>query len=131
VHGSSDGDAIQLVMRLLIAAVACALSLAPAFAKGSSGDSSSGHVRSTASTATHSRRSATGTRITRSSAARRSFKTQNPCPATGKATGACPGYAIDHRVPLACGEADAPENMAWQTATEAKRKDRTERAGCR
>jgi hypothetical protein len=33
---------------------------------------------------------------------------------------------IDPRVPLACGGADAPANMRWQTTAEGKAKDRTE-----
>jgi hypothetical protein len=38
---------------------------------------------------------------------------------------------VDHVVPLACGGADAPSNMQWQTIAEAKAKDRKERLGCR
>ncbi len=41
------------------------------------------------------------------------------------------GYVVDHIVPLACGGADAPSNMQWQSATDAKAKDRWERKGCR
>ena len=41
-----------------------------------------------------------------------------------------PGHVVDHRVPLACGGADAPSNMQWQTTEEAKAKDRIERHGC-
>ena len=41
------------------------------------------------------------------------------------------GYVIDHSVPLACGGADAPSNMQWQTKEETKAKDRWERDGCR
>jgi hypothetical protein len=41
-----------------------------------------------------------------------------------------PGWVVDHIVPLACGGADAPSNMQWQTVQEAKVKDKTERAGC-
>jgi len=41
-----------------------------------------------------------------------------------------PGYVIDHIKPLACGGADAPSNMAWQTVAEGKAKDRVERRGC-
>jgi hypothetical protein len=66
----------------------------------------------------------------RSASAKRNFQASNPCPATGKTTGSCHGYVIDHRTPLACGGADAPSNMQWQTTAEAKLKDRTERAGC-
>jgi len=41
-----------------------------------------------------------------------------------------PGHVVDHIVPLACGGADAPGNMQWQTTQEAKAKDRVERRGC-
>ena len=67
----------------------------------------------------------------RNASAKRNFQASNPCPATGKTTGSCKGYVIDHKTPLACGGADSPENMQWQTSSEAKLKDRMERAGCR
>lgn len=67
----------------------------------------------------------------RSASAKRSFQKETPCPATGKKRGACPGYVIDHIIPLACGGADAPANMQWQTTKDAKAKDRWERKGCR
>ncbi|MDQ2662806.1 MAG: HNH endonuclease [Candidatus Eremiobacteraeota bacterium] len=41
-----------------------------------------------------------------------------------------PGYIVDHVVPLACGGADAPGNMQWQTKAAARAKDRWERKGC-
>jgi hypothetical protein len=63
----------------------------------------------------------------RSPSARAQFMQQYPCPATGRTRGACPGYVVDHVVPLACGGADAPANMQWQTTTDAKAKDRWER----
>ncbi len=69
-------------------------------------------------------------RIKRSPAAKRSFQASHPCPSTGKTTGGCKGYVIDHVKPLACGGADAPSNMQWQTPAGAKAKDKTERAGC-
>lgn len=71
-------------------------------------------------------RKAAPTDGTRSTAARRSFQRANPCPATGKATGPCPGYVIDHIIPLKRGGPDKPENMQWQTLAEAKVKDRLE-----
>lgn len=40
------------------------------------------------------------------------------------------GYVVDHIVPLACGGADLPSNMQWQTKAEAKAKDKWERKGC-
>jgi hypothetical protein len=63
-------------------------------------------------------------RIRRSQTARHDFMR-----ATGYPRGR-PGYIIDHVVPLACGGADAPSNMQWQTRVAAKAKDRTERVGC-
>ena len=60
----------------------------------------------------------------------RAFRRLHACPATGKHAGACAGWVIDHRIALACGGADDPANMQWQTAAEAKGKDRWERRGC-
>lgn len=45
----------------------------------------------------------------------REFEWQHPCPSTGRANGACPGYVRDHVVPLSCGGPDAVENMQCQT----------------
>ncbi len=44
--------------------------------------------------------------------------------------GPCKGYVIDHVKPLACGGADAAENMQWQTIAEGKAKDKWERKVC-
>jgi len=66
----------------------------------------------------------------RSARARREFRRMNPCPATGLVRGACPGYVIDHVKPLACGGADAPANMQWQTTADSKAKDAVERKNC-
>ena len=41
------------------------------------------------------------------------FRNAYPCPATKQSTGACPGWAIDHVIPLACGGADAVYNLQW------------------
>ena len=57
-------------------------------------------------------------RIKRSQSAKVAFKQQHPCPATGAAKGPCKGFVIDHIKPLACGGADRPENMQWQTVAE-------------
>lgn len=64
--------------------------------------------------------------IQRHSSAKASFKQQHPCPSTGKSHGACPGYVIDHIQALKHGGADSPDNMQWQTTTEARAKDRWE-----
>src|ERR1700730_7542204 len=65
-------------------------------------------------------------RIKRNSAARRAFRRDNPCPATGLTSGSCPGYVIDHVQALRHGGSDTPGNMAWQTVAEARAKDRVE-----
>lgn len=66
----------------------------------------------------------------RSEAAKNAFKKQNPCPSNGNNHGRCPGYIIDHIVPLACGGADDPSNMQWQTVQYAKIKDSFELSMC-
>jgi hypothetical protein len=62
----------------------------------------------------------------RSRSARESFKRSHPCPSTGKKSGACPGYTIDHIKPLKRGGADSSSNMQWQTREAAKQKDKVE-----
>lgn len=69
-------------------------------------------------------------KIKRSKAARSAFERQSPCPSTGRTRGACPGYVVDHVIPLECGGADAPSNMQWQTVADGKAKDKTE-GSCR
>src|SRR5438309_189870 len=66
-------------------------------------------------------------KIKRSAAARRQFRNANPCPPTGKTSGECPGYEIDHRVPLYQGGADEPGNMRWLTTAEHRAKTARER----
>lgn len=41
------------------------------------------------------------------------FKKVHPCPSTGKTSGACPGWIMDHVIPLACGGADSVGNLQW------------------
>lgn len=65
-------------------------------------------------------------RIGRSPAAKTAFKKGHLCPATGRSSGACPGYVVDHVTPLKGGGADKPENMQWQTTAAAKAKDKAE-----
>jgi hypothetical protein len=49
--------------------------------------------------------------------------TMSPMPvSTGRTSGSCPGYEVDHIVPLACGRPDVPGNMQWRTRTENRRK---------
>lgn len=63
--------------------------------------------------------------------AKAEFKAAHPCPATGRATGRCPGWIIDHVIPLCAGGEDAPSNMQWQTVEAAGIKDRFEWEECR
>jgi hypothetical protein len=65
-------------------------------------------------------------RIERSEKAKDEFKKQHPCPSTGKSSGSCPGYVIDHVIPLKRGGPDSPSNMQWQTEADAKAKDKVE-----
>jgi hypothetical protein len=67
----------------------------------------------------------------RRSAERAAFVRENPCPSTGERKGRCPGWVVDHVVPLCAGGADAPANMQWQTLQESRRKDVEERRLCR
>ena len=116
--------------------VALSLMLAPcdAVARGSGGSHSSGSHSSgqhSSKSYAHSKASPgvqrdNHGRIKRSAAAKDQFKRQQPCPSTGKSKGACPGYVIDHVVPLKQRGKDASENMQWQTKEAAKLKDRTE-----
>lgn len=69
-------------------------------------------------------------KIHRSESAKNNFKKQQPCPANGHTSGSCQGYVIDHINPLACGGADNPSNMQWQTVRAGKAKDKTERDNC-
>lgn len=72
--------------------------------------------------------------IIRSAAVRAAFQKLHPCPSTGKTEGACPGWQIDHVLPLAppvCG-CDSVVNMQWlplelKTCAGSVCKDRWER----
>ena len=51
--------------------------------------------------------------IQRSQAEVRAFRAENPCPATGRRSGPCKGWAVDHVRPLCAGGEDKPSNMQW------------------
>lgn len=114
-------------------AVCMGLFMPPSLAKSGSGSKSSttseryhsGYTQYGRPRADGVPRDANG-RIARSSTAKTEFKRSNPCPATGRSSGSCPGYVIDHVRPLKRGGADSPSNMQWQTASEAKAKDKFE-----
>jgi hypothetical protein len=65
-------------------------------------------------------------RIRRSRAVRREFMREHPCPSTGLTRGRCPGYVVDHRIPLCKGGPDAVWNLQWQELTDSRVKDRWE-----
>ena len=70
--------------------------------------------------------------IVRSAKVRNDFQKLHPCPSTGLKTGACPGWAKDHVIPLDCGGCDAVENLQWlkdtvKSCAGAECKDRWER----
>jgi hypothetical protein len=111
-------------LALLIAAIAPA-SVSHRYARSEQRDQGRPHSRHGANYCYTCERTPSG-RIRRNSAARRVFGRLNSCPSTGATAGACPGYVIDHIVPLKRGGADAPENMQWQTVQDAKAKDRVE-----
>ena len=67
----------------------------------------------------------------RDGSARAQFQRANPCPVNGHKSGACPGYEIDHIVPLKCRGADSLENMQWLTIAEHKAKTKREAKDCR
>ena len=66
----------------------------------------------------------TGIENKRSSQAKSEFVRTHPCPSTGKTSGSCKGYVVDHVVPLESGGVDAPSNMRWQTKAATKAKDK-------
>lgn len=62
--------------------------------------------------------------IQRSRMAVAAFRSVHPCPSTGEYYGSCPGWQVDHIVPLcACGK-DAADNMQWLTVQAHKAKTR-------
>lgn len=67
----------------------------------------------------------------RSPEAVKAFRKDNPCPATGRVSGPCKGWEIDHVTPLKCGGADAPRNMQWLTVHDHKLKTKHEARLCR
>lgn len=70
----------------------------------------------------HLRRDENG-RIVRDKEQRALFQAITPCASTGKPSGACPGWVVDHMCPLKCCGKDDASNMQWQTKAEAKAKD--------
>lgn len=121
------------MIRAAILLAALALASSPSLAR--SGGRSSGHDGSHSSSSYHAPtqsrkasavpRDAKG-RIQRSPQARHEFRKSHPCPSTGRISGRCPGFVIDHVQALKRGGADDPSNMQWQTKEAARAKDRVE-----
>lgn len=61
----------------------------------------------------------------------REFRKLNACPATGRVQTTCPGYVVDHILPLCAGGPDEVTNMMWQATAASYKKDAMERAICR
>ena len=91
--------------------------------KSKAGTGEAKRAKAASARATVAPRDARG-RFVRSDSARRAFMTSSGFP-KGR-----PGWVIDHVVPLACGGADVPSNLQWQTVAAAKAKDKVERKGC-
>ena len=68
----------------------------------------------------------TAHRYPRSRSVTSAFQRKNPCPSTGRRSGACPGYRKDHIVALCAGGSDSVSNLQWQSTAAAKAKDRAE-----
>ncbi len=62
--------------------------------------------------------------IARSQAEVRAYHKEQPCPSTGKARGACPGYQVDHVIPRRAGGADHRGNMHWLSVEDHRWKKR-------
>lgn len=65
--------------------------------------------------------------IKRSAAVVSEFKRLHPCPSTGSKFGSCPGWYIDHVIPLACGGCDSVQNLQWLTQQQWLDKSKWER----
>lgn len=77
------------------------------------------------------RRDASGA-IVRSSAVVAAFRRIHPCPSTGLRSGPCPGWSVDHVIPLASCGCDVVANAQWlpnelKSAAGTLAKDRWER----
>lgn len=62
---------------------------------------------------------------------RSAFVRANPCPSKiVHSKNTCPGYVVDHIIPLCAGGADKTYNMQWQTKAVSYKKDIFERSQC-
>ena len=60
----------------------------------------------------------------------RAFRKAHACPSTKLTAGSCPGWVVDHIIPLCWGGADEPKNMMWQDQQSSYIKDKFEREAC-
>lgn len=67
----------------------------------------------------------------RSTVERHAFVKEHPCPATGRPRLPCPGYQIDHAIPLCAGGPDLRSNMQWLTIEAHKAKTKLDVRACR
>lgn len=74
---------------------------------------------------------ATQAQIQRSAAEVLAFKRANLCPSTGVRRGACPGWQVDHTIPLCAGGLDKASNMTWLTVEDHRFKTFTDVRECR
>lgn len=70
-------------------------------------------------------------RIERDRAQIRAFRAETPCPATGLKRGGCPGWDVDHIIPLCAGGADHPSNLQWLAKDDHKWKTFVDVRECR
>src|SRR5258708_22106501 len=112
-------------MRLLTVLTAFLLTISPMLARSTSHSASHAKSSTTRAKCASCARNSQG-KIKRSTSAKRSFESSHPCPSTGKTSGSCPGYVVDHVKPLKRRGADSPSNMQRQTTEAAKAKDRIE-----
>lgn len=70
-------------------------------------------------------------RIPRSQKEVRAFRAENPCPATNRRSGACPGFHVDHKHPLCAGGEDKSSNMHWLSIEDHRFKTLVDARECR
>jgi hypothetical protein len=69
--------------------------------------------------------------LPRSRAEVQAFRSEYPCPATGRTRGACAGWQVDHIVPLCAGGQDKASNMHWLSVEDHRFKTLVDVRECR
>lgn len=75
--------------------------------------------------------STTVSSLPRSGAEVRAFRATHACPATARHRGPCPGFQVDHTIPLCAGGLDRRENMKWLSVEDHKWKTFVDQRECR